>query len=114
MNKLFYPLLLIFFISCSSGDVTIPSDVIQKDTMVQVLTDVQIAEASLMFQNSRGMSTVGKAPRYYQFIFKKHHINEKQFRKSFSFYMDQPELMDKMYGEVINEISKRQAEVSNK
>lgn len=75
-----------------------------------MLTDVQITEAAMIFQNSKGGIAENRVPDYYTYIFKKHKITEKQFRESFNFYVGQVELMDKMYEEVIIEISKRQAE----
>ena len=100
--------------SCSSSEVSIPSGILSRDQMVAVLTDVQVAEAAILYQNSRGNISESKAPEYYQYIFQKHHITEKQFRESFSFYVSQVELMDKIYEDVINEISKKQAEITAK
>src|SRR5436190_14960235 len=101
-------------LSCNQSDETIPGNVLQKEKMILVMTDVQIAEASILYQNNKGNIVEAKAKNYYRFIFEKHHITEKQFRESFEFYSGRPELMDKLYEGVIIEISKRQAEQSNK
>lgn len=109
----YYLLPFIFFASCSGNDIQIPENVLPKEKMVQILTDVQITEAAMLLQSNKGNISKTRIPDYYQFIFKKHQITEKQFRESFTFYIGQVELMDNMYEEVINEISKRQAEVVN-
>jgi hypothetical protein len=86
--------------------------VLPRDKMVAVMADVQIAEASIMFQNNKGNIVENRAKDYYRFVFDKHRITEKQFRESFSYYASKPELMEKLYESVINEISKKQAEQS--
>jgi hypothetical protein len=116
MNKnlicfIFFTMVLL---SCNSGEERIPGNILQKDKMVAVMTDVQIAEASILYQNSRGNIVENRAKDYYRYVFEKHRITEKQFRESFTYYTTRPELMDKLYEAVIIEISKRQAEQSNK
>lgn len=106
--------LMILLQSCSTSQVEIPSGVIPHDKMVQVLADVQIAEATILYKSGKGDIGEAKAPAYYQYIFTRNKITEKQFRESFRFYLEQEELMNQLYEEVINEISKRQAEVVNK
>jgi len=109
--KYFSVCILISFcmFSCASDKVEIPDGVLPVEKMVLVMADVQITEAAMMYRNSNGDFTDNKAPAYYQFIFSKHKISEKVFRDSFKFYSDKPELMDKIYEEVIIEITKRQA-----
>jgi hypothetical protein len=115
MKKQFLFLACCFFLaSCLSDEVKIPEGVIPRDQMVAVLADVQIAESVMSYKDSRGDITISKAPDYYQFIFSKYHITEKQFRKSFTFYSGQIEMMDKIYEDVIIEISKRQALIPGK
>src|SRR5688572_9129911 len=111
-------ILVLFFIcfSASCADpVVIPPDVLPKDKMTKVLADIQLIEASI--QNDameRSDSTKNIVYGYYQSVFKKHNITADQFRRSFDFYLDHLDLMDKMYDDVIIELSKRQAEESNK
>jgi len=113
-NLIFGVFFSMVLLSCNSGEETIPGHILQKDKMVLVMADVQLAEAAILYQNNKGNIVENRAKNYYRFIFEKHKITEKQFRESFTYYASRPELMDKLYEAVIIEISKKQAEQSNK
>src|SRR6187549_2455985 len=107
MMKFLLPLLLLLA-ACSKKPVEIPSDVISKDSMIVILTDVHLAEAVLQLKNlSRNDSTKQIALGYYQWVFEKHKITPEQFNRSFDFYVKQPELMTTMYDSVITRLSAR-------
>ena len=104
---------LLLISSCSSS-VEIPSDVLPKEKMIEVLTDVQQAEALIQFSAlERNDSTRTIAYGYYKSVFEKNKITAEQFRKSFTFYANHLDMMDKMYEEVLVNLSKREAEINN-
>lgn len=105
---------LFFLMACGSDKIVIPEGVLKEDKMVAVLADIQITEASIMHKIGKGNYNGSNTPKYYQYIFNKNKITEEEFRRSFNFYVGQVDLMNKIYEEVITEISKRQAEVANK
>ncbi len=110
------PLFLCFLISmsaCKKKQVEIPADVLKKEEMVAVLTDVQIAEAAINKQTEVGNFGPDYTAAYYNFIFSKHKITVDIYRKSMEWYTQHPELLDKVYEEVIIELSKKQSEVAN-
>lgn len=109
-----YSFLLMIFCSCSDP-VEIPADVLPKDKMILVLTDVQEIEAQIQAQGlERNDSTKQVAYGYYKTIFNKHKITPETFKKSFDFYQSHLEMMDKMYDEVIINLSKKEAEEASK
>lgn len=101
-------LLISVFISCGKKTVSIPSDVLPKKQMIEVMTDVQLAEAAKDVAMSED-KTKNTIQEYYAFIFNKHRITKEQFQKSFDFYKTHPELMEEIYSEVINRLSELQA-----
>src|SRR6187549_2442590 len=109
MRKFLLPLIsLSILAACSKKPVDIPQDIIAKDSMVVILTDVHLAEAVLQLKNlSRNDSTKLVAVGYYQWVFDKNKITPEQFNRSFDFYVRQPELMTTMYDSVITRLSAR-------
>ena len=114
MNKktiYFFVIFLSIMISCGKRNKEeIPEGILSRKKMVEVLVDVQIAEAAIQMRNntpSTGVDTMALAE--YKYVFKKHSINDSIFRKNFYYYSSQPELMAAMYTEVITSLSKQQA-----
>ncbi len=77
--------------------------------MVEILVDVHIAEASLSTQYLNPDSVAKISVSYYDYIYKIHNTTAKDFKKSYNFYMLYPLTLDKIYEQVLNEISKKQA-----
>jgi hypothetical protein len=99
----------ITFISCSKKEEKIPEGIIPKDTMVQVMVDVHLAEARSQFSTPFDNSKNAKQS-YYKFIFKKYNLTYQQLIKSWEFYAAHPDIFSKVYEDVITELSKKQAE----
>ena len=106
--------ILLLLTSCRQETTALPKDLISREKMIQVLADVHITEAAIYYKNGHGDKVDNKAPEYYQYIFSKQGITEKQFRESFDYYLHQEAQLDKIYEDVITEISRRQAETVSK
>lgn len=98
-------------LGCHKGEGKIPEDILPKNKMVAVLVDVHLARAAFDFSVIQGDSITRTA--YYDYIYKIHNVSKKNFTKSFSYYTEHFELMEKVYQEVIIELSKKQAEKTN-
>lgn len=108
-------LCFIFFIACSKKEEKIPENILPKDKMIKVMVDVHIAEAAIQNKYlSLNDSTKKIAAGYYRNLFEKNKITEQQFRESFLYYAHHLDLFNKIYEEVINELSKKQAVNANK
>lgn len=108
-----YTLYLVFLL-CSCGQETekIPSDILSKEKMAQVITDIHIAEAEthlLTFPDSSSNEKIS-----FLKIFEKHHITKEQYETSLSFYIDHPEMLNEIYQKVLNELSKMQGKASGR
>ncbi len=97
------------FSSCSKSAIKIPEDVISKDSMMFILMDIHIAEAGVKTLNPDSVAINNKT--YYEFIFKNHHVTDEKFRKSLTFYTDNPELLQEIYTKMTEEMSKKETEV---
>jgi hypothetical protein len=108
MKKMLIFILSLPLFSCG-GDkkqVTIPSNVLSQAKMTRVITDIHIAEAE-MNMNALPDST-SKTPISFQKIFDKDTITKQQYEESLNFYIDNPQLLDSVYTQVLNELSKMQ------
>jgi len=107
--KRFIPLLALafFFFSCSEETKeTPPADLIPQEKMVPLLVDVHLLEASI----SLTQTPDPKRPVFGHYdIFKKHGVTHAQYESSIAWYSSQLDEFDKMYEEVLNELSRRQA-----
>jgi hypothetical protein len=84
----------------------VPDDVIPEDKMIQVLTDVHLLEGAHMstqFINIDSVRDVTAAG--YNTIFKKYGITEQEYKKSWEFYMRNPDIADPLYEKVIENIN---------
>jgi hypothetical protein len=102
-------LFCVFLISCSKKEEKIPAGIISRDTMVQVMVDLHIAEAHAQF-NTAFDDKKSLKQAYYKFVFKKYKINADVLMKSWAFYASHPEILSKIYEDVITGLSKKQAE----
>jgi len=103
--------LLLLFLIMSCGDknnyqVQKPLNLIDKDKMAAILSDVHILESNQEMSFFAADSTNKLYLSYYKYIFDKYDVEESQFKSSFEYYVSQPVLMDSMYSEVIANISK--------
>lgn len=108
-----FALLVSAIFSCSKPKTVIPAGILTEKEMIPILVDIHIAQAAT------GMYTPQDSLRYgmnelLPYILSIHHIEQVKYDSSISFYTRNPELMQKMYDEVINELSKKQGEVSSK
>ena len=99
--------------SCNKKAVEIPKGILTKQELVPVLADMHLAQAAA------GLNQFSDTARYNlneysDAIFKLHHISKEKYDSSLSFYSSHPDLLDEIYQEVINELSKKQSEVSAK
>lgn len=100
---------LILLSSCSGGgSLNVPDDVIPRDSMVSALVDLHLIEGAKVGQKVMG-DTV-KINTYYAKMYQKYGVTRKQFEKSFKFYSEHPDDMNKMYQEVIERLNKIQQE----
>ena len=94
------------FVACNNKEKeNIPTGILSKEKMVAVITDLHIAEAAINLNLLTADSLYN--------IYEKNKITKAQYDSSFKYYTMNPDLLLKIYDEVLNEISKKQAEVVN-
>jgi hypothetical protein len=99
---------------CSQSE-EIPEGIIPRDSMVNLLADMQLAEARIQsISLERNDSTKQVSYGYYKYIFTQHHTTPLQFKKSFDYYSHHLTTFSNMYDDVITRLSKMEAESTKK
>ncbi len=106
------PVLLLFFISCKHELQRIPDDVIHPEKMTHILTDMHMADAVAETKAQTGADERSLTLKYHAQIFKNYSVTHEEFVKSQKFYEDNPVLLNKIYDNVLQELSRRSAAVN--
>jgi len=89
--------------ACKQEYPSVPRDVIPFEKMTQILADMHITDAVAATKAQGGMDEKLLTEEYYLQIY--------NFVKSYHFYEGSPKLFNKLYDQVLSEISKREAVV---
>jgi len=114
MRNLFIFTFLLFLLSCSSEEKNVlPENVLAPEKFTSVMIDVQITEG--MRAQGVDIITPDKGVKgAYDQIFQKHQITEKAFEQSYNYYLEHPDKMEMIYEQVLDSLSKLDAEVKQK
>ncbi len=105
-----YLLFLSLMFSCEKKQVRIankPSWVIDEKVMVNILTDLSITDAATYINpNTPPRDKVTDR----NFVMKKYKVQDSIFRNSLDYYLERPEVAEKLYEQVVDKISEMEAE----
>lgn len=87
------------------------ADIIPQDSMIGILVDIHVADAVADHKFGTDKPNLEFTNAMYEQIYKNHHITAAQYKASYKYYEAHPADMDKMYEQVITEISKKEAEL---
>ena len=87
------------------------SMVIPADSMVTILTDLQLVDGAVNLKSKQGKPKIEYASSYTDQVLAKYRITEERFSESLRYYSYYMEEMDKIYEEVINRLGKLESEV---
>jgi hypothetical protein len=77
-----------------------PDNLIDREKMVLILADVEIAESALRQKQNVDQEIGGTREVYFHTIFKTHDISRAQYDSSLLYYKQDPKTMDKIYEDV--------------
>lgn len=110
MIKIYYLIFPLFFCFACSQKVDKPKDILSKYKMVAILIDIHIAEAEIIEkQYVHGDDSANVAyQKDEKKIFKKHKIDSLTYNRSFNYYAQNMNLLDEIYGIVVDSLSYRE------
>ena len=104
-----------FLFSCSEKKTEeLPLNILSKEKMTEVMLDIHLLEASMSLNANGPDNTIAVAPSKDSDVLKKHKISKSQYDESFDYYSKHPALLIEIYTQILNDLSKMQAKVSNK
>ncbi len=109
MKRYFFFLLLLVLVACqretSDADV---NGVLSKDKMVHILTDLHLVEAQAGASGLNYDSTLILYNELERQVLAKHNTDTAQYRRSYRYYSDNVEDLDRIYARVIDSLSVRE------
>ncbi len=98
-----------------SNEVEMPTDIIDAHKFTAILIDVQLTEGMNSQVNyMRHNFDKKKKLDPYQPIFEKHNVNSDEFKRTYAFYSEHPKKMELLYEQVLDSLSKLDAEIKQK
>jgi len=95
------------FLSCMRKD-EVPNHILPIPKMAHILLDIHLAESKVNSFRLMTMDSVAALYKTYESrIFQKHKITDSIYKKSYRFYAAHPELLDQVYGIVVDSLSAR-------
>ncbi|MDB5283792.1 MAG: putative lipoprotein [Bacteroidota bacterium] len=107
--KRIIPFILLLCIGCKQKLPGIPSSVIPIEKMKYILVDMHIADGVSQTKAQGGVNEKQLIREYYAQIYKNNGVTEQDYIKSYHFYEDNPALLNKLYEDVLTEMSKVEA-----
>lgn len=80
------------------------SNIISPDSMSLIMTDIHLIEGAKVGENIMGDSL--RAAHYFHRVYDKYGITQAYFERSFDYYSERPEEMNRIYEAVIEELTR--------
>ena len=97
--------MVFFTTACSYNNQTKPNPFFERKKMAEILTDISIAEAGVNQSVVNKDSFEVPLKTYHDFIYKKYSTNQKEFKANYTYYIENPVLLDSVYSDVMNNLT---------
>lgn len=112
MKTVSFYLILLFFILISCEDKKVePEYLWSEERMVEVMTEVQLAEALVRLGYHRGADSMHLNDSVFNAAFRAVGVSRVDFDSNFFYYQRHPDQLERVFEQVINNLSARAAEV---
>lgn len=101
--KILFSLLLLFLLACNHDNA--PDNLIEEDKFIPLLVDIHLVDGYLSSGSQLPDSLSYRGNNLYAEIFKKHHVDSVQFKKSFQYYSVHLEQMNNIYKAVVDKLT---------
>lgn len=103
---------LAFLTACGGAETSVPKQYVQFDTMVLIMTDMQVLEAKANLARTGSMIEDDKAAikTDYEQIFYNYNTSQARFDSSYNYYARHPELLDKVFEKAVEELNRKNTE----
>jgi len=91
----------------------VPDSVLSVNNMINVMTDIHLAESWSRINKSDTIPQDGRLKMYYAQIFEMHNTDVKKYQSSYNYYSNEPVLMNYIYQEVTEKLNLLESENLN-
>jgi len=112
-SRFFLIIFTIFMISCKSGKDSYQGSLIQRDTFVVILAELQISEAIQSHYALNQQAMPVNIGLYYKSVLKKHNTDRESFGKTVEYYSGRMDDFVNVYKEVQNYLEEEKSKLSH-
>lgn len=100
-------LFFVFVLSACGGKKlkNIPEDIIERDKMVDILTDIHLSDAVLTTKKYQTSKHEYQIQGYYTYLYEKHGYTRAEIDSSIAFYSKYPNAYSELYDDVLEKLS---------
>jgi len=114
VKKLFLAFSLIGLLSCGDEEkVKVPKDLLPPAKLTSILADIHLAESRVELMRVSPDTATVVFKRLQAEIFKKQNVSEKDFLKTYDFYLNNIKELDKIYERLVDTLGMREIKVSS-
>ncbi|MDG1476238.1 MAG: DUF4296 domain-containing protein [Vicingaceae bacterium] len=110
--KYFLIIALTFWLMSCGGKDEIPAEVIPKEKMIDVMTEIELTQALIKLKYST-QDTINEQQIFNE-VYTDFDISEEKFNVSITYYCKDPKLLMNMYIKVMENLTKKQSEQQRK
>lgn len=99
--------------SCGEEEV-IPEGIIPETQLVQLLADMEVAQAQVKYTMANQNNGLQANMHYYEEVLGNYQLNQEEFNRNLAYYSHQPGKMQEIYIRVIAILSEKQAKLDKK
>lgn len=110
-SRFFFIILIIFMISCTGKD-SYHGSIIERDTFVVILAELQISEAIQSHYALNQQSMPVNIGLYYKSVLKKHNTDRESFGKTIEYYSGRMDDFIDVYKDVQNYLEEEQSNLT--
>jgi hypothetical protein len=105
--KVNFLILLCLLFACVEPKENIHQDILSENEFAVVLKDIHLAEANFELQKNKGLEKAkNELSNSYTSIYKKHNVSEEKFKETLNFYAQNPEKLEQIYTNVLEQLTK--------
>jgi len=105
-------LAILLAVGCSNKD-KVPSDIIPRDKMEKILWDMVQADqyaAIYLIKDSAKVNVKTETLKLYEEVFRLHQVSRDEFRRSFAYYQQHPELTRNVFDSILAQGNRQRTE----
>ena len=98
---------LVFLIACGEDK---PEDIMELSKFEKVMVDVYLVDAYVSQKIAQDDEEAFKNYGYYKSVFDDHNVTEKEFKKAFDYYSEDPEEFRGIVSRVLDKVSRKRTQ----